>query len=99
MDIKEINEEINGLESAETNWGNVQRLALLYTVREHLPQTTGEVDVEEIKSTDEFTQACCGVNINSLINVLDEHMQVIHAVYPKEYSALIKKIQSLKADS
>lgn len=95
MNIKEINEEIRGLESAETNWGNVQRLALLYTVRDHLPQTTGEVDV----GTDEFTLACCGVNINSLINVLDEHMQVIHAVYPKEYSALIKKIQSLKADS
>lgn len=95
MNIEEINEEIRGLESAETNWGNVQRLALLYTVRDHLPQTTGEVDV----GTDEFTLACCGVNINSLINVLDEHMQVIHAVYPKEYSALIKKIQSLKADS
>lgn len=95
MNIEEINEEIKGLESAETNWGNVQRLALLYTVRDHLPQTTGEVDV----GTDEFTRACCGVNINSLINVLDEHMQVIHAVYPKEYSALIKKIQSLKADS
>jgi len=95
MNIEEINEEIRGLESAETNWGNVQRLALLYTVRDHLPQTTGEVDV----GTDEFTRACCGVNINSLINVLDEHMQVIHAVYPKEYSALIKKIQSLKADS
>lgn len=95
MNIKEINEEIRGLESAETNWGNVQRLALLYTVRDHLPQTTREVDI----GTDEFTLACCGVNINSLINVLDEHMQVIHAVYPKEYSALIKKIQSLKADS
>ena len=95
MNIEEINEEIKGLESAETNWGNVQRLALLYTVRDHLPQTTGEVDI----GTDEFTRACCGVNINSLINVLDEHMQVIHAVYPKEYSALIKKIQSLKADS
>lgn len=95
MNIEEINEEIRGLESAETNWGNVQRLALLYTVRDHLPQTTGEVDI----GTDEFTRACCGVNINSLINVLDEHMQVIHAVYPKEYSALIKKIQSLKADS
>lgn len=95
MNIEEINEEIRGLESAETNWGNVQRLALLYTVRDHLPQTTGEVDI----GTDEFTLACCGVNINSLINVLDEHMQVIHAVYPKEYSALIKKIQSLKADS
>ena len=95
MNIEEINEEIRGLESAETNWGNVQRLALLYTVRDHLPQTTREVDI----GTDEFTRACCGVNINSLINVLDEHMQVIHAVYPKEYSALIKKIQSLKADS
>ena len=95
MNIEEINEEIRGLESAETNWGNVQRLALLYTVRDHLPQTTGEVDI----GTDEFTLACCGGNINSLINVLDEHMQVIHAVYPKEYSALIKKIQSLKADS
>lgn len=95
MNIEEINEEIRGLESAETNWGNVQRLALLYTVRDHLPQTTGEVDI----GTDEFTLACCGVNINSLINVLDEHMQVIHAVYPKEYSALIKKIKSLKADS
>lgn len=95
MDISEIDNEIKDLESADTNWGNVQRLALLYTVRDHLPQTTDEVDV----GTDEFTLACCGVNINSLINVLDEHMQVIHAVYPKEYSALIKKIQSLKADS
>lgn len=98
MNIEEINEEIRGLESAETNWGNVQRLALLYTVRDHLPAVTSTQGAE-VEVVDEFTRACCGVNINSLINVLDEHMQVIHAVYPKEYSALIKKIQSLKADS
>ena len=98
MDISEINNEIKDLESADTNWGNVQRLALLYTVRDHLPAITSTQSAE-VEVVDEFTLACCGVNINSLINVLDEHMQVIHAVYPKEYSALIKKIQSLKADS
>ena len=98
MDISEINNEIKDLESADTNWGNVQRLALLYTVRDHLPAVTSTQSAE-VEVVDEFTLACCGVNINSLINVLDEHMQVIHAVYPIEYSALIKKIQSLKADS
>ena len=98
MDISEINNEIKDLESADTNWGNVQRLALLYTVRDHLPAVTSTQGAE-VEVVDEFTEACCGVCIRDLIQILDEHMQVIHAVYPKEYSALIKKIQSLKADS
>lgn len=91
MNIEEINEEIRGLESAETNWGNVQRLALLYTVRDHLPQTTDEVEV-----VDEFTEACCGVCIRDLIEILDEHMKAIKAIYPKEYKSLIGKIRSAK---
>ena len=95
MDISEINNEIKDLESADTNWGNVQRLALLYTVRDQLPAVTSTQGAE-VEVVNEFTDACCGVCIRDLIQILDEHMKAIKAIYPKEYKSLIGKIRSAK---
>lgn len=39
MNAEEITEEITKLEQSETNWQNIQKLAWLYTVADHLGYT------------------------------------------------------------
>lgn len=44
MNIKEIEEEIKTLECGDTTYYNIQKLAWLYTVREHFSQNK-EIEV------------------------------------------------------
>lgn len=104
LNMKEISDEIAGLEAGDTNWASMQRLAWLYTVRDHLTSetkgsrpvfnaTAGHVN--EIVSNSEFLTACSGVDIPELLQVLNEHMDAIKVVHNKEYSVLIRRINSL----
>ena len=41
----------------------------------------------------EFLSVASGVNVSNLLTVLDEHMDVIKLLHPKEYDTLIQKIR------
>lgn len=43
----------------------------------------------------EFLSVASGVNISSLLLILDEHMDVIKLLHPKGYDTLIQKIREL----
>ena len=43
----------------------------------------------------EFLSVASGVNVSNLLTVLDEHMDVIKLLHPKEYETLIQKIREL----
>ena len=43
----------------------------------------------------EFLAACVGVDVPSLMSVLDEHMSALRAVYPAEYRAVMSRIRLL----
>lgn len=101
MDIIKVKKEIEELESAETTWNNVERLAMLYCVFDHL---NGEktavlaqnvVDVMPECGIGEFEEACTGKEIVPLIDILSEHMAVAKTLYPKEYQAVINRIRDL----
>ena len=103
MSIDEITNEISRLEEGETNWTNIQKLAWLYTVQDHLsedhpqgvmPESYTVKNVPDVmpEYDGEFGQAVSGVDIEKLMKVLSEHMDVVKVLYPKEYQAVIDRI-------
>ena len=102
MDIIKVNKEIEELESGETNWNNVQRLAMLYCIADHMDGKTRTVKAQNIVDVmpecgiGEFEEACTGAPVLKLIDILSEHMAVAKTLYPKEYQAVINRIKEIK---
>lgn len=90
MNIEEINNEIQRLELQETTYENCSKLSILYIVRDHF-KTRPRFDSSYASS--EFMQACAHSDIESVMRVLDEHMNCIKVIYPKEYSKILSKIK------
>lgn len=100
MNVAEIADEIQKIEQGETNWTNIQRLAWLYTVYDHitdrgLPVIASEVQNVMPNYAGEFGEAASGKDINGLMNVLSEHFGVIKILHPKEYDAVIEKVREI----
>lgn len=87
MNIDEINEEIIKLETGETNWGNIQRLSWLYTVRNNYRN-------QEISADTDFCSVCAKADLNKVLHIISEHMEVIQVLHPKEYKAVIDRIKA-----
>ena len=47
-------------------------------------------------SASEFLATVSGTQMNGVLEVLDEHLQAVGALYPKEYRAVINRIKELK---
>lgn len=97
MDIREIKSEINRLEGSETNYQNCSKLAVLYVIEEHLED---EPDLKPKGAEypiprSEFLEIVSRAPIDGVLSIIDEHMECIKALYPKEYSAIIGKIERL----
>lgn len=96
MDIREINEEIKRLENGATNYSAVEKLALLYTVRDHLgtPEEEKPVTGYSYKPApqSEFLEAVNGAPLDDVFAILDEHFEAIRMIYPKEYTVVVKRI-------
>lgn len=102
MDMNEITTEINRLECADTTYSNCDKLATLYTVRNGLAPHE-EYTQKVIRSysyatspNSDFVRAFQSVPIEYALNVLDEHMEAIRALYPREYRALMKKLTDIQ---
>ena len=51
--------------------------------------------VPQIRSDSEFVNVCIDKNIAEVLEVLDEHMEAIKLLYPKEYDSIIEKIKEI----
>lgn len=93
IDINEIEKTIIDLEARDTTFATIERLAWLYTVKDHYKKidtfTTGEL------GEDEFMKACSNVPLEPLMAIISEHMNCIKLVYPKEYASIMAKIRDL----
>lgn len=106
-----VNEEISELERSKINYQVAEKLAWLYIIRDHLTEPTDTVNAPAVvvsretpaqqeqtpifDTDSEFINTAYGVNVSELLDVLNEHMDVLKVVYPKEYAALMQKIDSL----
>ena len=110
MDIDEINTHIHKLKCGSTDWQSVEKLAALCTVRDELEekQAPAEMQTQALPPTSyqasystaaepqsDFVAAASAVPFSGLMQVLDEHMNAIKLVYPKEYELVMRKIMAL----
>lgn len=108
IDLREIDDTIRELKDTGTTVGSAEKLALLYIARDYMQRednpaqtamqvkrsySTSSYDVSE---SSEFYAVCYGLCDDALLDVLDNHMEAIRVLYPKEYRAVIKKIKEIK---
>lgn len=99
MDVQEIREEMNRLKHEETTYSNCSKLAVLCTVLDHLDQREPRQKKKEIMEysygSSEFLNVVSRAPVDAVMKILDEHMDAIKVVYPKEYSIIIKRIKEI----
>ena len=104
LDMDEIRSEITRLENEKTTYSSVEKLAMLYIVQERNSPTPEPEPIEmqqmpryayaaePAAPKSDFLEAVGKVPIEKALDVLDEHMEAINLLYPKEYKAVINKI-------
>lgn len=96
IDLDEINAEIARLEAGKTTYSAVEKLGLLYIVRDNLGGNRMEKGYSYASAPkSEFVQLAENAPKDGLLMVLDEHFEAIRALYPKEYDAVLRKIRDL----
>ena len=97
LSLEEVERTILDLEKRDTTYATCERLAWLYIVHDHLTQRI----VQEKSRAAEmegspFLAACSGAEITEILRVVNEHMEAVRVIYPKEYEAVIRKISVTK---
>ena len=96
ISLSDISGEITKLENQPVTFSTVEKLALLYIVRDHImdhPENPPEV-IEDVypDSDSEFMQACRRNDCRRTLTILDEIMYTIAGKDPKLYSIILQKL-------
>lgn len=100
INIEEIEKEISELESKETTYANVEKLAWLYIVKEHYTKSEREIEIQETQlfpkvNKTEFLNIASKAPTEEVLNIMDNHLSSIKVLYPREYDNIIRKIQKI----
>lgn len=97
IDIEEIRDEITKLEHSDTTYSNCSKLAVLYSVVNNFDRQNKTIERPSSASYSfggsEFLTECSKADIAHVLAVMDEHMDCIRLLYPKEYSKILRKIR------
>ena len=111
IDLRDINETIDKIKRSGTTFQDAQRLSVLYIVRDYMLKDEGNAENVKSREADkyeeiperiwmdggsEFIQACRGARVEDALKVLDEHMEAVRVLYPKEYSAVVRRLEDAK---
>ena len=100
ISIEQINGEIAVLEEEKPTYVIMEKLANLYIVRDHMtikPELAAETaSVPLYRGKSEFMEVCTGKDVTSVLEAINEHIEAIKILYPKEYTNLIEKIKNIK---
>lgn len=95
LNVDEIDRTILDLESNhDTSYATCEKLAWLYIVKDHIVQPVAPRNAPQGAGS-EFLEVISGKDEQALFEVLNEHIEVIKILHPKEYAALIAKIKEL----
>lgn len=97
---KELLETIEECKTAKPTAEKCQLMAACYIVLDHLFPKTNQIDTAQAQtnvqaktaSNSEFVQAAIVAGMERTLEVLDEHMECIKALYPKEYRAVLRML-------
>ena len=97
LSIEEVERTILELEKRDTTYATCERLAWLYIVHDHLTQriVQEKARAAEMEGSP-FLVACSGAEIEEILRIVNEHMEAVRVIYPKEYSAVVEKIKNVK---
>lgn len=93
MNVQEVKDEVKRLEGSETTYENCCKLAVLYSIVDHLDGMQKTKITGQSFGSSEFLLAVESAPIDGVLRIMDEHMAGISVLYPKEYSAIIRKIK------
>lgn len=96
ISLETIEREINELEArGDTTYSICERLSWLYTVRDHLMPTRQDTRLTQQLFGSDFLDATSNVPYPMLMSILDEHMEALKLVQPREYENVMAKIRGL----
>ena len=97
LSIEEVERTILELEKRDTTYATCERLAWLYIVHDHLTQriVQEKARAAEMEGSP-FLAVCSGAEIAEILRVVNEHMEAVRVIYPKEYSTVVEKIKETK---
>ena len=96
ISLDKIEEEISELESRDTCYAVCDRLATMYTVRDHLRQYASEQpDPLHAEGASEFIKTVNGKNTARVWKVMDDLADTLRQLHPRLYNALIDNLESL----
>lgn len=94
---EELLDAIAECSQREPSYSNCEKLATFYTLLRYLYSTEEGHSYSSGTMPDtegsEFRQAIAGKDIEKVVDVLDEHMEVVQVLFPKEYRAVIDRIR------
>lgn len=82
-----------------------QLMASCYTILDHLfPESSRSADIAPVQlysmapepvetGGSEFVQAARAAGMTRLLDVMDEHMDCIRVLYPKEYETIMRRLE------
>lgn len=95
IDLETIEREINLLESrGDTTYSQCERLCWLYTVRDHIRPEARECETQQLSGS-EFLEVCSGRSYPGVMGVINEHMEALRIVQPREYEAVMAKLREV----
>lgn len=106
IDLREIDETIDELKRHGNTIQAAERLAMLYIARDYMVRENNMQSAQDYSEaaapppviakanhTSDFLAACDGAQIGLILDVLDEHMDAIRVLYPREYDSVIERIK------
>jgi hypothetical protein len=92
---EELLDAIKEIQQKEPSYSNCEKLATFYTLLRYLySEEEGQSrDAFPASNGSEFRQAIAGKDIERVVDVLDEHMEVVMLLFPKEYKEVIRRIR------
>lgn len=98
ISLDEVNKTILELEQHDTTYATCEKLAWLYTVRDHINRAPDFVErmASPNLSGSEFLTAASNKDVSKLLEILDEHVDVVKLLHPSEYESLIQRIKEIE---
>lgn len=90
----EIDKNINELLEQKASYQVCEKLACLYTVRDHLAAPSTNVTAFCKCDGSELHDAVSGKDIQTVLDILNEHLCALKCVFPKEYDEVINRLKN-----
>lgn len=94
IDLNAVNEEIKRLEEDDLTYRIAEKLAVLYIIRREGDTGTATRSVDD--NPTEFEMIANIISKSKLIEALNEHVEAVRIMYPKEYELIMEKIRKAK---